>query len=213
MTLYILFDFLKTERLTYETNFFVTKNAASGPPSKLGLKEGSYINIRDLIGTLVTKTANDAATVIAENIAGSEEKFARLMTKKARKIGMLNTIFKNATGLPHFQQKTTARDMAILALALMGDHPKNYRFFSTKSYNYKGQSYKNLNRLLWTYNQKNNKERNGLYDAFAPPFSVALTISAMSIVILTMMRMKIATWLRSSTANTILSAVVRFQVI
>lgn len=151
MTLYILFDYLKKGRLSDRTKFYVTPHAAAQPPSKLGLKAGSYIRIRDIIGALVTKSANDAAAVVAENIAGSEAKFARLMTRKARSIGMLHTVFKNASGLPHKRQKTTARDMAKLSMRIMNDFPRYARFFKTRRYKYRGRSYRNHNGLLFSY--------------------------------------------------------------
>ncbi len=151
MTLYVLFDYLKKGRLNNNTKFYVTPYAASRPPSKLGLKAGSYIRVRDAIGALVTKSANDVATTVAENIAGSEAKFARLMTRKARTLGMFNTVFKNASGLPHPAQKTTARDMAKLSMRVMNDFPRYAKHFKTRRYKYRGRPFKNHNRLLFNY--------------------------------------------------------------
>ncbi|MCP4936227.1 MAG: D-alanyl-D-alanine carboxypeptidase [bacterium] len=151
MTLYILFDYLKKGRLTTNTKFYVTPNAASRPPSKLGLKAGSHIEIKNIIGALVTKSANDVATTVAENIAGSETKFARMMTKKARSLGMYSTTFKNASGLPHRHQKTTARDMAKLSMRMMNDFPRHAKAFKTRRFKYGRRAYRNHNGLLYSY--------------------------------------------------------------
>ena len=151
MTLYILFDYLKKGRLTTNTKFYVTPYAASRPPSKLGLKAGSHIKIKNIIGALVTKSANDVATTVAENIAGSEAKFARMMTKKARSLGMYSTTFKNASGLPHRLQKTTARDMAKLSMRMMNDFPRYAKSFKTRKFKYGRRSYRNHNGLLYSY--------------------------------------------------------------
>ena len=151
MTLYVVFDLIESGRLTYKTTLRVTKNAAAQQPSKLGLKPGAKISVRTAIRALVTKSANDVAVTVAENIAGTEAKFANIMTWKARQIGMKNTVFKNASGLPNRKQLTTARDMAILGERLMSDFPKHYRFFRTQSFAYKGRSYRNHNSLLHNY--------------------------------------------------------------
>ena len=151
MTLYILFDYLKKGRLTKNTKFYVTPHAAAQPPSKLGLKVGSHIKIKDIIGALVTKSANDVAATVAENIAGSEAKFARMMTKKARSMGMYSTTFKNASGLPHRKQKTTARDMAKLSIRIMNDFPRLSKSFKTRKFKYGRRAYRNHNGLLYSY--------------------------------------------------------------
>lgn len=151
MTLYILFDYLDKKRITYDTKFYVTPNAAAQPPSKLGLKAGDYIRVYDIIGALVTKSANDAAATVAENIAGGVEKFARLMTSRARALGMTNTVFKNASGLPDPQQVTTARDMARLSMRIMNDFPKYATFFKTRNFSFAGRSHRNHNTLLFTF--------------------------------------------------------------
>ena len=151
MTLYILFERLKKQQLNYRSKFRVNRYAASQPPSKLGLKPGSKISVKDIIGALVTKSANDMAATVAVNISGTEKKFARLMTRKARQLGMTNTVFKNASGLPNRHQRTTARDMARLSIRIMNDFPKYSRFFAKKSYRYKRRSYRNHNGLLFTY--------------------------------------------------------------
>ena len=151
MTLYILFDYLKKGRLTKNTKFYVTPHAAKQPPSKLGLKAGSHLKIKDVIGALVTKSANDVAATVAENIAGSEAKFARMMTKKARSMGMYDTTFKNASGLPHRKQKTTARDMAKLSMRIMNDFPRYSKSFKTRKFRYGRRAYRNHNGLLYSY--------------------------------------------------------------
>ena len=151
MTLYILFDYLRSRRLDFNTTFHVTPTAAAQVPSKLGLKPGQNVKVVTLIRALVTKSANDAAAVIAENIGGTEANFAKIMTVKARQLGMSRTTFKNASGLPNSSQKTTARDMAILSLRIMRDHPQYYKFFNTKYFKFRGKRYRNHNTLLFNY--------------------------------------------------------------
>ncbi len=151
MTLYVLFDYLTKKRLTVNTKFYVTPYASSRPPTKMGLRAGKYVKVKDLIGSLVTKSANDGAVVVAENLAGSVPKFARLMTRTARKMGMSRTTFKNPSGLPNWSQKTTARDMAILSVRIMNDFPKLSRSFKMRSYTYKRKRFGNHNRLLGRY--------------------------------------------------------------
>ena len=151
MTLYLTFEALDSGRLHLSRKLRVSRIAASRSPSKLGLRHGESITVRDIIGTLVTKSANDAATVIAEALAGSERAFARVMTRKAVELGMTKTTFRNASGLPHWRQRSTARDMAILARALVRELPNHYHFFSLKNYSYAGRKYRNHNKLLSRY--------------------------------------------------------------
>ena len=151
MTLYVLFAYLRAGKLTYDTDLVVTPHAAAQAPTKLGLKPGSTIKVIDAIKGLVTKSANDAAACIAENLGGTEENFARMMTQTARNLGMKNTTFYNASGLPADGQLTSARDMAILAMHIMRDYPEYYGFFETKYFTYNGQRYRNHNRLLFGY--------------------------------------------------------------
>lgn len=148
MTLYMLFEYLKSGRLNLNSKLKVTANAAGVQPSKLGLKAGSYIRVEEAIKALIVKSANDVAVTIAENLAGSEWKFAQLMTWKARQLGMSKTRFMNASGLPHSQQITTARDMIKLSMRIQKDFPHYYPFFATRSFRYKGRVFKNYNRLL-----------------------------------------------------------------
>ena len=133
MTLYVLFSYLRTGSIHPDSELVVTPYAASQSPTKLGLKPGATIGTVDAIKALVTQSANDAAVTIAENLAGTEENFARVMTAKARALGMTGTTFRNASGLPDPEQITTARDMAILAQHLIRDFPEYYSVFSAKS--------------------------------------------------------------------------------
>ena len=151
MTLYVLFAYLRAGKLTFDTDLVVTPHAASQAPTKLGLKPGSTIKVIDAIKALVTKSANDAAACVAENLGGTETNFARMMTQTARNLGMKNTTFRNASGLPNDEQLTTARDLAILAMHIMRDYPEYYGFFETRYFTYKGRRYRNHNRLLFGY--------------------------------------------------------------
>ncbi len=151
MTLYMAFDALEKGKLTMKQKLPVSKRAAGMAPSKLGLRYKSTISTKDVIMALVTKSANDAAVVMAEAIGGKETTFARMMTKKAHSLGMTRTTFRNASGLPNRGQLSTARDMAKLAIALKRDFPQYYHLFSTQSYKYKNRSYRNHNKLLASY--------------------------------------------------------------
>ena len=151
MTLYLLFEEIKSGRMDMNSRIDVSRLAASRSPSKLYLKPGQSISAEQAIYALVTKSANDVATAIAEAISGTERSFAKRMTRKARALGMHKTVFKNASGLPHSQQKTTARDMARLAVAMRRDFPRLYRYFITQSFNWKGRKFGNHNKLLAHY--------------------------------------------------------------
>ena len=151
MTLYMLFGYLRAGKITAETELAVTPYAASQAPTKLGLKAGTTIKVSDAAKALVTQSANDAAATIAENLAGTEENFARLMTDTGRRIGMTKTIFRNASGLPNEGQITTARDMAILAAHLIHDYPEYYSVFETRYFSFKGRKYRNHNKLLFGF--------------------------------------------------------------
>lgn len=148
MTLYLLFERIEQGKLNLKSRLNVSEFASERPPSKLGLQEGTTIAVEDAIKALVTRSANDVAVVIAENIADSEEAFAALMTRKARALGMTNTVFKNASGLPDREQVTTARDMATLGRAIQDRFPSLYRYFSTTSFVWRGRVIANHNRLL-----------------------------------------------------------------
>ena len=148
MTLYLVFEQLKARKLSLNQRLAVSRRAARRPKSRLGLKRGHHITVRQAIGALVTKSANDVATVIAEEISGSENKFSRLMTYRARELGMIRTKFKNASGLPNRGQITTARDIARLAIALKRDFPQYFHFFSMRKFKFRGRIYRNHNKLL-----------------------------------------------------------------
>ena len=151
MTLYILFDQIEKELLTNETKLKVSKNASSRSPSKLYLEAGSSIKVEDAIMALIIKSANDVATVVAENISGTEKEFAKVMTSYARNLGMTNTTFKNASGLPNRAQLTTARDISILSHALITNFPEKYKLFSKQKFTYNGKTYKTHNKLMLSY--------------------------------------------------------------
>ena len=151
MTLYLLFEDLKAGRLKLTSDLKVSQRAASMQPSKLGLKPGSTISVENAIKALVTRSANDVAATIGENLDGSEANFAARMTRKARAIGMSKTTFKNASGLPNPAQVTTARDMATLSLRIQRDFPQYYPYFRITSFTYKGQTIRTHNRLLGRY--------------------------------------------------------------
>lgn len=148
MTLYLLFEELEAGRIRLDTPLKVSARAAEQAPSKLGLKPGQTIAVEDAIKAVVTKSANDAAVTIAENLGGSEEEFARAMTQKARALGMARTTYVNASGLPDEDQVTTARDLALLGRAIADRFPRYYRYFSTPAFVYHGEAMRNHNHLL-----------------------------------------------------------------
>ena len=152
MTLYLLFEDIAAGHLTLESRIPVSKVAAGRSPSKLYLKPGQSISAEQAIYALVTKSANDVATAVAEKLGGSERAFAKRMTRKARALGMSRTTFRNASGLPHSKQRSTARDMARLAIAMRRDFPQYFKYFSTKSFNWKGRKFSNHNKLLNKFN-------------------------------------------------------------
>jgi D-alanyl-D-alanine carboxypeptidase len=148
MTLYLLFERMEAGKVKPDTLLKVSAHAADQSPTKLGLKAGDTIKVEDAILGLVTKSANDAAVVIAEALADDEEEFAKLMTRKARALGMSHTVYMNASGLPDRDQVTTARDQALLGRAIQDRFPRHYRYFSTKSFTFRGNTMGNHNRLL-----------------------------------------------------------------
>jgi D-alanyl-D-alanine carboxypeptidase len=148
MTLYLLFERIEAGRLKLDSQLPVSEHASEQAPTKLGLKPGQTIAVEDAIKGLVTKSANDAAVVVGEALGGSEAEFAEMMTKKARAIGMSRTVYRNASGLPNDEQVTTARDQALLGRAIQERFPKEYRYFSTLSFTYRGESMRNHNMLL-----------------------------------------------------------------
>ena len=148
MTLYLLFEDMRAGKVSLSSRFTISAHAAAQQPTKLGLKAGESISVRDAIGVVVTRSANDIAVAIAEGLEGSEEAFAARMTRTARAMGMTKTTFHNASGLPDSRQKTTARDMATLGLRIQRDFPKQFHFFSTKTFHYAGRKIGNHNHLL-----------------------------------------------------------------
>jgi len=151
MTLMMVFEALDRGDLRKNDRIRVSRYAASMVPSKLYLKAGSTIKVEHAIRSLVTKSANDVATAVAEHIGGTESRFANLMTSRARSIGMNSTRFKNASGLHHRSQITTARDMATLARYMLQRYPHHYHYFSTQNFHYNGKSYHNHNRLMKSF--------------------------------------------------------------
>jgi D-alanyl-D-alanine carboxypeptidase len=151
MTLYLLFEALRDGDMRLDTQLKVSASAAAQSPSKLGLEPGGTIAVRDAMYALVTKSANDAAAVIAENIAGSEPAFARMMTLKARSLGMTNTTFRNASGLPDPNQTTTAQDLVTLGRRILTDFPEQSKIFSTRFFQFGKARHKNHNGLLFSY--------------------------------------------------------------
>jgi D-alanyl-D-alanine carboxypeptidase len=151
MTLYVLFSYMRAGAVSPDSELVVTPYAASQAPTKLNLKPGATIRAADAVNALVTLSANDAAVTIAENLAGTEQNFARVMTRKAQELGMMSTLFRNASGLPNDEQVTTARDMAVLAQHLIRDFPEYYGCFQTRYFAYHGRRYRNHNRLLFGY--------------------------------------------------------------
>ncbi len=150
MTLYLLFERLDAGKMKLDTEMQVSEHASDQAPTKLGLRPGQTIRVEDAIKGLVTRSANDAAVVIAEAIAGDEDDFAKLMTRKARSLGMTKTIYRNASGLPDDEQVTTARDQSTLGRAIQDRFPRYYRYFSTTAFTFRGHSISNHNHLLGT---------------------------------------------------------------
>lgn len=151
MSIYVALYAVKNKTLKMSDKFKVSSKAAAQPPTKLRLRRGQRISVRKLIESLVVKSANDAAVVLAEGIAGSEWKFAMLMNRMARRLGMKNTTFRNASGLHDRRQHTTAFDMARLAVALRRDFPEYYYLFAKKKFFYNGKVYKTHNHVLKSY--------------------------------------------------------------
>jgi len=151
MTLYLVFDALDSGRLKLDTPLPVSGHAAVQAPSKLSLRPGEHIKVQDLVLALVTKSANDAAVVAAEALGGTEANFAQMMTRKAHALGMADTTYHNASGLPHRGQMSTPRDQARLARALIRDHGKYYHYFATRQFEWRGQVINSHNHLLGAY--------------------------------------------------------------
>lgn len=151
MTLYLAFDALEAGRISLQRTFPVSAHAESMSPTKLNLVAGQKISVEDLILSMVTLSANDSAVVLAEGLGGSEDRFAQLMTRKAHQLGMVNSNFRNANGLPDPGQISTARDMAILCRALIRHFPQYYHYFSVREFTYNGIEHANHNHLMSRY--------------------------------------------------------------
>ncbi len=152
MTLYLTFTALENGSLKLDDELKISHTAANRSPSRLGLTPGKTIDVKTAIIATIVKSANDCATVLGESLARDERSFAVLMTETAQKLGMKNTTFKNASGLPHSKQKTTAKDMAILAMALYHHFPQYYSWFSIRNFEYDGKKYTTHNFLLKDFN-------------------------------------------------------------
>ena len=148
MTLYMLFERLGAGKLNLDSELRVSEHASEQDPTKLGLRPGETIRVEDAIKGVVTKSANDAAVVIGEALGGDEDDFARMMTRKARALGMTRTVYRNASGLPNDEQVTTARDQATLGRALQDRFPRYYRYFATTSFTFRGRTIRGHNHLL-----------------------------------------------------------------
>jgi D-alanyl-D-alanine carboxypeptidase len=148
MTLYLLFERLEQGKVKLTTDLPVSAHAAVQAPSKLGLKPGESIRVETAIRAIVTKSANDVAVIVAEALGGDEASFARMMTAKAQALGMSQTVYRNASGLPDDQQITTARDQATLGRAIQDRFPNYYQYFATRTFEYRGKSIRNHNHLL-----------------------------------------------------------------
>jgi len=148
MTIYLAYDAIAKGDLKLTDKVVMSPHAASRPPSKLGLPAGRSLTVKQALDVLVVKSANDVAVALGERIAGSEAEFAKRMTARAKALGMKQTRFRNASGLPDARQVTTARDLAILALAFLRDHPKGYRLFDQERTSFRGHVIMGHNRLL-----------------------------------------------------------------
>src|SRR5271155_3164855 len=148
MTLYLLFERIEASRIRLDTQLKVSEHAAQQAPTKLGLRPGQTIAVDDAIKAVVTKSANDAAVAIAENLGGDEDGFAKVMTDKAHALGMSRTTYVNASGLPDDDQVTSAQDQSLLGRAIQERFPHYYKYFSTEEFVYRGHAMRNHNHLL-----------------------------------------------------------------
>ena len=150
MTMYLTFEALAQGKLSYDDRVVISPHAAAQAPSKVGLRAGQTISVRDAMDAIAVLSANDMAVAMAEKIGGTEAHFAEMMTAKAKQLGMNNSQFVNASGLPDTRQLTTARDISILSRAVLRDYPQNYALFGTRQFTYLGRTTKNHNHLLGT---------------------------------------------------------------
>jgi D-alanyl-D-alanine carboxypeptidase (penicillin-binding protein 5/6) len=151
MTLYLTFQALHDGRLSWDQRLTMSANAESKEPYKLAVGVGRKVTVKEAVDGIIVLSANDAAVALAEQLAGSEEAFARLMTQKAHELGMTSTVFRNSSGLPDPQQVTTARDMATLGLALANDFPEEFKLFSMRGFQFRGMKLRGHNNLMYRY--------------------------------------------------------------
>ncbi|MGK7865847.1 D-alanyl-D-alanine carboxypeptidase family protein [Falsiroseomonas sp. E2-1-a20] len=151
MTLYLVFEALAEGRIALNSSVPISEEAASRPPSKLGIPAGGSVTVEQAILALVTKSANDVAAAVGELLGGSEERFGQIMTQRARSLGMTRTTFRNASGLPDWDQVTTARDMATLGRRLLLDYPDRYHYFGRTEAAFRGLRLRSHNRMLTSY--------------------------------------------------------------
>lgn len=174
MTLYLLFEALDRGDVGLGTKLTASKRAAGQPATNLAMRPGDKITVEQAILALIVRSANDVATVVAESLGDTESQFAQMMTRKAHQLGMASTTFRNASGLPDSRQKSTARDLALLARALIYDFPHYYHYFSAPKFTYKGRTYQSHNRLLARY-----KGADGLKTGYIRASGFNLAASAM----------------------------------
>jgi len=148
MTLYLLFEAMESGRVSKTTQIPVSDHAASQPPTKMRFRRGETIDVDSAIRAIVVKSANDVAVAVGEYLGGSEDQFAAMMTAKARQIGMTGTVFRNASGLPDDDQHTTARDMAVLGMALHSRFPQHFHYFSESDFMFRGKLIRGHNDML-----------------------------------------------------------------
>ncbi|MGZ8182570.1 MAG: D-alanyl-D-alanine carboxypeptidase family protein [Methylobacter sp.] len=151
MTLYMTFDALKSGQIQLHDTLIASTHASQQPNSKLGLRRGERLTVEDAILAIITRSANDASVVLAEHLGGTEENFAANMTAKAHSLGMYNSHFMNATGLPNNWQVTTSRDMAVLAWKAQRNFPEYYHYFGAHSFNFKGTELRGINKFTASY--------------------------------------------------------------
>jgi D-alanyl-D-alanine carboxypeptidase len=151
MTAFLVFEAAKAGKLHFADKIVVSANAAGQSPTKFGLKSGQKITVEQALTAMIVVSGNDAAVALAEAIGGSEERFAQMMTETAHRIGMTRSEFRNASGLPHAGQVTTARDMAELAMHILEGYPEHYHFFSKRSVTIAGRTQQSVNGILSSY--------------------------------------------------------------
>ena len=151
MTVYLIFEAIENQKLSLTDQFIASKTAQAQIGSRLGLREGDVITVKELVLALIVRSANDAAIVAAEALASTEAEFVRQMNFRTRVLGMKDTVFKNASGLPDPEQVTTARDLAVLAVAIQKRYPRHFHLFSVKTFSYKNRDYKTHNHFTNNY--------------------------------------------------------------